>query len=601
MAEKKIMNRNKVFLSTIEFIKFTDSKHTGSMRMLILIYTFSVISSSLVLLQINSIRSLINGVSLKDIDMVTYAVFMIIAINIFLIPFFCLINEYMSYKLLVRMNEEIQTLAADNLLKCGFEDIKKHHSTDLLSTLYVSISKSLSAIVLVIKNMLSAICSSIVVIVYLFYKGPSLFFGVMAITALLSIALIPLMSKYKKYYSEEEKARLNVESFIQDSISGAEIIRTYSIKKMFSGIFLQRYKTFLKKAKMVSIINSAIMNVKFVIGLAGVLFIFSYGWILVVNGKMDIGALLAFVIGFWICVEPVARISILWSEYLQAVFHMEKVSEILNFSPEYEKNTEVCKDRDMIDLKAGKIHISFDKVCFKYGKDEVLNNISFDVKDNTVVAIVGPSGSGKTTLLNLLLGFEKPCSGLITINDRPMLQYGIESLRKVISFVPQEPVIFNTTFYNNIFSGKLGASKEEIIQAANLSGIHDFICSSKYGYFTPVSEGALNISGGEKQRIAIARALVRDPRILILDEPTSSLDSYNESLVNNIIARTKKTGIVFVVSHRMSTITNADLILFISKGKMAESGSHKYLMAKRGMYYKWITDDKEKCEGEMYG
>ncbi|HEY9060607.1 MAG TPA: ABC transporter ATP-binding protein [Pseudobacteroides sp.] len=594
------MNRSKVFSDTVAFMKAANSGGLGSLRMLLFIYLISMVSSSLILVQINSIRSLINGASLKDMPMIASALFMIVAINIILVPFLNIINEYMSSRLIVRMNEEIQALAMGKLMKCKMENIKKYHSNDLLSILYTSASKSLSGIVTVIKNLLSAVCSSAVVIGYLFYKGPSLFFGVMAITALLSIALIPLLSKYKKCYSEEEKARLKVESFIQDSISGAEIIRAYSIKKMFSELFLQGYGALLKKSKAVGIINSAITNVKFVIGLAGALFIFSYGWVLVVNGKMDVGALLAFVIGFWICVEPIARISILWSEYLQAAFHMGKVSEILSFRDEWENNIEIEKGGEASALEGGNIQISFDKVCFKYDKDEILKDISFEVHDNTIVAIAGPSGSGKTTLLNLMLGFEKPHKGQIAINGRPMLQYGIDSLRKLISFVPQEPVIFNTTFYNNILTGKLGATQEEITEAAKLSGINDFICSSRHGYFTQVNEGALNISGGERQRIAIARALIRKPRILILDEPTSSLDIYNESLVNEIIRSAKRTGIVFVVSHRMSTIKNADIILFLNKGRVEESGSHKSLMAKRGMYHKWITDNIEKCEGELY-
>jgi ABC-type transport system involved in Fe-S cluster assembly fused permease/ATPase subunit len=242
-------------------------------------------------------------------------------------------------------------------------------------------------------------------------------------------------------------------------------------------------------------------------------------------------------------------------------------------------------------------HVRFENVRFAYDPErEILHGVDIDVPAGTTVAVVGPSGAGKSTLSRLLFRFYDPTSGRITIDGQDIKLVGQESLRRAIGIVPQDSVLFNDTVGYNIGYGKDGASHEEVEGAARGAAIHDFIMSLPDGYDTRVGERGLKLSGGEKQRVAIARTLLKDPPILILDEATSALDSRTEAAIQETISAIERGRTSIVIAHRLSTVVDADQIVVLDAGRVAERGTHAQLLRRGGLYAEMLTRQQSERE-----
>jgi ATP-binding cassette subfamily B protein len=251
-----------------------------------------------------------------------------------------------------------------------------------------------------------------------------------------------------------------------------------------------------------------------------------------------------------------------------------------------------------VNLKVNKAHIRFEHVSFQYNEDrKILKDISFDIPPGHKVAVVGPSGAGKSTLARLLFRFYDVTSGNISIDGQNIREVTQESLRNNIGIVPQDTVLFNHSIEHNIRYAKLDATDEEVKQAAKHANIHDFISSLPEGYQTIVGERGLKLSGGEKQRIAIARVILKNPRILVFDEATSSLDSRSEQLILEALKAVAEKHTTLVIAHRLSTIIDADNIIVLDKGEVVEQGSHQQLLEKQGLYeHLWRLQQEEEAE-----
>ena len=235
-------------------------------------------------------------------------------------------------------------------------------------------------------------------------------------------------------------------------------------------------------------------------------------------------------------------------------------------------------------------------MCFSYDKKQILNNISFYIPEGSTTAIVGPSGSGKTTICNLIARFYDVNSGVITVGDKNIKDITCDSLLKNISMVFQKVYLFNDTIKNNILFGNPNASDNEVINAAIKAHCHEFISKLPNGYDTIIGDGGATLSGGEKQRISIARAILKDSPIIILDEATASVDPENEYLIQNAISSLTKGKTVIVIAHRLATIQDADQILVIDNGDVVQKGNHLELINQDGIYKNFISI-KESAEG----
>lgn len=304
-------------------------------------------------------------------------------------------------------------------------------------------------------------------------------------------------------------------------------------------------------------------------------------------GRVSAGDILVFISYLHSLYQPLNSITTTASTVQNAAANANRVTEILD--------TEVLvKDapnaRD-ISLRGD---VRYENVSFSYETSlPTLKNVSFEAKAGEVVALVGPSGAGKTTLANLLARFHDPSSGRVTIDGVDIRDIRLRSLREQIAMVLQEPFLFPITIAENIAFGKTDASREEIIEAAKAANAHDFIGRLPHGYDTVIGERGATLSGGEKQRLSIARAFLKDAPILILDEPTSALDAGAEHLLLGALDRLMKNRTTFIIAHRLSTIRNANLIIALNRGEVAERGRHPELMARNGLYAKLYRQQME--------
>jgi ATP-binding cassette subfamily B protein len=314
----------------------------------------------------------------------------------------------------------------------------------------------------------------------------------------------------------------------------------------------------------------------------------------VVDGTMTLGDLVlvnAFLLQLFI---PLNFLGIIYSQLKHALTDMHLMFDVLDRTPE------ITDRPGATVLDAGAGEIRFEHVSFAYEAERpILRDITFTVRPGQKVAIVGPSGAGKSTIARLLFRFYDIAAGRILINGQDISQVTQDSLRQAIGIVPQDTVLFNESLYYNIAYARPIATREDIVRAARLANLHEFISSLPQGYDTIVGERGLKLSGGEKQRVAIARAILKDPRILVFDEATSSLDSRSEQLILDALREAATHHTSLVIAHRLSTIVDADRILVMEGGRIIESGTHTLLLEQGGVYAKlWALQQEEKQQLE---
>jgi len=316
--------------------------------------------------------------------------------------------------------------------------------------------------------------------------------------------------------------------------------------------------------------------------------VIAYGCLLVSHNELTVGELFKFALYAVFVGSAMGSFPELYANIQKSVGASERVLEILD-----EKGENVSIDHAENEIKQ-KIegNIAFDNVNFHYPSRpeiEVLKGVSFEAQTGQKVAIVGPSGSGKSTMAALILQFYHPQSGTILFDHKPSDEYSLTDIRNQVAIVPQDVMLFGGTIQENIAYGKLSASKEDIIKAAQRANAHQFIMSFPEGYDTIVGERGVKLSGGQRQRIAIARALLKNPSILILDEATSSLDSESERLVQEALEELMKNRTSIIIAHRLSTIREADKIIVLEKGKVIESGNHEELIGNENGLYRYLS------------
>ncbi|ALA59924.1 lipid A export permease/ATP-binding protein MsbA [Nitrospira moscoviensis] len=406
--------------------------------------------------------------------------------------------------------------------------------------------------------------------------------------ATLSIVVIPMaavttvrMGKRLRILATRGQERMgDMASTLQEALAGIRMVKAYGREDQETERFRRSNKAFLDttmKAIQVSSLGSSHMEV---IGVVGVAAIVWYGGFLVINGTMTPGAFFSFLTAMFMAYTPIRKLSGANNTIQQALAAAERVYEVLDLETEQER------DRGTVVLAGHSHTVEFQQVSLRYESQAIhaVAGIDLSVKAGEVVALVGSSGSGKSTLVSLLPRFYEPTEGRILLDGLPLTAYTLQSLRAHIGIVSQDVVLFDDTIRNNIAFGRTGAMDVEIQQAAALAYAHDFIQRLPQGYDTIIGERGLKLSGGERQRLAIARAILRDPPILILDEATSALDTESERVVQLALANLMKNRTTLVIAHRLSTIQNADRIVVLSHGTIAEIGSHEELLRRGGLY-----------------
>ncbi len=374
-------------------------------------------------------------------------------------------------------------------------------------------------------------------------------------------------------------------SNIEETLGGLRIIKAFNAEGKVMKRFHDENQRFYHLSNAVARRQSLAHPMSEFRGTAAIALVLWFGGSLILSGRtsMDAAAFIYYMVIFYSIINPAKDLSKAAYSIQKGLASMERVDKILNA-----KNP-IVDPKDPVALPTRFGNIKYDNVSFSYGTNEVIKGVTLDIPAGATVALVGQSGSGKSTLADLLPRFYDVASGSVTIDGHDIRDMKVHDLRSLMGNVNQEAILFNDTFFNNIAFGVENATLEQVEEAAKIANAHEFIMASEHGYDTPIGDRGCRLSGGQRQRLSIARAVLKNPAILILDEATSALDSESENLVQQALDRLMKDRTTLVIAHRLSTIRNADMICVMHEGQIVERGTHDALLSANG-YYKHLVD-----------
>jgi subfamily B ATP-binding cassette protein MsbA len=405
--------------------------------------------------------------------------------------------------------------------------------------------------------------------------------------ALLCVLVLPLtfvpIAKFGKKIRhrglqvQERRAELN--TILQEALTGIRIVKAFVAEEYERLRFNRKNREAFRASVRIARVDALSSPVLEVLGGIGIMGIVVLGSFLVLRQIVSLGEFLVFVGALVSMFQPIKRLGGLNNTIQRGMAGVKRVFELMDTRPD------LLEAPDALPLPPVRGAVAFRGVSFAYdGAQPVLQNLSFEARPGELVAVVGSSGAGKSTLVNLIPRFYDPTAGRVEIDGTDVRRVTFRSLREQIGIVTQEIILFDDTVYNNIAYGQWGVAPERVREAARIAHAAEFIERLPQGYETRIGERGVRLSGGEKQRIAIARAVLRDPPILILDEATSALDAESERLVQDALDRLMKGRTTFVIAHRLSTIIRADKILVLEQGEIVETGTHQQLLEARGVY-----------------
>jgi ATP-binding cassette subfamily B protein/subfamily B ATP-binding cassette protein MsbA len=426
---------------------------------------------------------------------------------------------------------------------------------------------------------LLGIIGTLIAMIALDFKLSMLTFAVLPLMVLATIAF---RSVARKNYRKVRAAVSWTNSVLAESVNGVRVVQAFSRQERNYKTFKEYvnryfYETSLDAAKVASVFTPVVD----ILGAIATSLVVYVGGTAVLGESITPGVLIAFVLYVDRFFEPIRDLSRRFDTLQSTMAGGERILELLNTPVDVQ---DAANAKELGSIVGG---VRFENVSFHYSDDPtlVLDQIDLDVKAGETVALVGETGAGKTTIVKLLTRFHDPTDGCLRVDGVDLREVTQQSLRRQMGMVLQDPFLFNGSVKENILFGRLDASDEDVIAAAQAVGAHEFILGLKNGYETSVEEGGATLSVGQRQLISFARALLADPRILILDEATSSVDIQTEQIIQRALIKLLKGRTSFVIAHRLSTITSADRIVVIEGGKIAEEGTHSELLAKQGMYY----------------
>ncbi len=489
---------------------------------------------------------------------------------------------YLAKVILIRVGGEIQKILQlqimNSILVSSVEKVDKKHSGKFLSHINydAGLVKNLvtNTILLFTKDTLTLIG----LIAVMFYQNWKLAIFALIMIPLASIAAKSLGKRIGKVTTESQEISGFLNSFFLEIIRNHKIIKIFQTENYENerlSKIITSFKNKLVKIETVMTRATPIMETLTGLMIGGLIY---YSGSLIISGELELNNFFSFLAAMMLAYQPVRSLATLNMGVFQGISAAKRVLPIIN-SENIDPNTG-------LEFKLIRGDINFKDVSFKYAesKSNILNNVNINIKSGEMTALVGHSGAGKSTILNLIPRFYEPLDGNIIIDNIPVTEISLKSLRNNISLVSQDTTLFDDTIKNNIKYSKFDATEEEVIDAAKLSNCHEFISKMPQGYDTLIGENGLRLSGGEKQRVSIARAMLKKSKIILLDEATSSLDSETEEKIQNAINKLIKGRTTIVIAHRLSTVINSNKIYVIEKGKVIDEGNHNQLMNSSNIY-----------------
>ncbi|WP_151735252.1 ABC transporter ATP-binding protein [Paenibacillus tengchongensis] len=503
------------------------------------------------------------------------------------------LRMYITGALDAKSTSRLQVSMLGKLMKVSFKNLDRYHSADLISRINDSAAAAQHGINQKTIEMFGYVMQVALLIMYLLSLQPALTAGTLVICLLVPLVMLPFSSRMRSLYKERQQIEADQQMFVQDTVQGAEVVRAFSLAPKLQRQYSERVQQYLRVHKRLTRLEAIGYNLPFTVVLGGLLFVLSYGGYLVIGGSLDVGAVAAFLICFEQISGPLSKLSNLWTELQTSLAQGSRMFELLDLeeepaASEESRNAQTSATPNETETEYTRGYIQLKSVGFGYSGEQVLKNISLAIHPGKVTAFAGPSGSGKSTLLQLLLRVYPPDEGVIRCGGQDFAAIPLPEWRRQLAYVSQEPYLFSGTLYDNIAWGNPSAGREEVMEAAQNAGIHDFIMSTTRQYETVIGERGITLSGGERQRLSMARAFVRQPKLLLLDEPTAALDSYNEKIVQQALRKLMHGRTTVVIAHRLSTIQDADMIYYVGQGTITEAGTHQELIARQGHYYSMV-------------
>lgn len=433
-------------------------------------------------------------------------------------------------------------------------------------------------------QMIGGVLTAAISLGLLIYISPLMTLYVLVPVIIFGLISLKAFGKIRPIFRERGKINAEVTGRLTETLGGIRVIKGFNAEaqeiKTFEAGVERLYLNVKDSLTATSFVTS---SATFLLGLASA-GIMGIGGYMIMDGQMTFGDFLAFTLYLGFMIAPIVQMSNIGSQFTEAFAGLDRTEEIMN-TP-----LENASGKRTIQLPGLKGDIQFKNVSFAYeeGK-EVLKNISFHAPAGSVTALVGTSGSGKTTIAGLAASFLNPESGMITVDGVDLQQLTLDSYRSQLGVVLQDDFLFEGTIRENILFPRPSATESQLLQAVKAAHVHEFTDRFEKGLDTLIGERGVKLSGGQRQRIAIARAILADPRILVLDEATSNLDTESESLIQASLKELMQGRTTFVIAHRLSTIRQADQILVIEHGQIAEQGQHEELIEKKGRYYQLYT------------
>ena len=486
-------------------------------------------------------------------------------------------------KISLSISVDIQKKLTKQLINADLDELNKLSSGNHVSRIMNDVILIRDGFERTINNLVRDTFTVVALLFYLVWLDWLLSILVIVIYPLALRPVVRIGKQQKIIATSLQEQMEIVTSTLTEMFQGIRMVKSYNLENMeinrskgvLNSLFKKMFNLIIGRAKVLPILE--------ILGGVAAASVIGFASYRVSIGELSPGSVVGYVTALLMIAQPARALGTFNTVFQEALSALGRIYTQLNISPKVfslssAPNLKIAKNKPP--------KINFKAVSFGYNKkNNVLNDISFNVNSGSKVALVGQSGSGKSTIINLISRFYDPINGQILINEQNIKDVSINSLRKNISLVSQETIIYNKSFMDNIRFGNLDASDKTIKKAAMDADIHEFIANSLDGYNTIVGERGNTLSGGQKQRISIARAILKDAPILLLDEATSSLDAKTESEINKTLEKITKNKTTITIAHRLSTIINSDQIILISKGKIVDMGSHKELI-KSSDYYK---------------
>ena len=496
---------------------------------------------------------------------------------------FLYLNKQIIFAIQTKATKKLRDNVFNSIIEMHLDYFNKQRVGNLMNYVYndvLNVQASISTTFINLVQNPFAIFVYLAVLFALSWKLTLFAFGVSVII----FFVIRAVGKNVKTLARSFQSRMgDMNSVLQEKFNGIKVIKSSA----FEDIELKRFRSFTKDFRRIELQINRLRNIITPLNetllVAAIALVLWFGGLQVFSGDMTANELIVFAFSLYSAMGPIKMIGEANTSIQIGLLSAERLFEVMDADSEVVNGTRPI---------SGFSHtIRFDDVCFKYRKDDdalnVVDHVSFEIKKGEMAALVGQSGSGKSTIVDLLLRFYDVDSGSITIDGVDIREFDYKQLRRIIGVVSQEVILFNDTIEQNIAYGIHGDGNighDRITEAARLANAHEFIMDKPMEYETIIGDRGLQLSGGQRQRLAIARAMVKNPDLLVFDEATSALDNESEKVVQNAIDHALENRTALVVAHRLSTVKNADTIIVMEKGRVAESGSHEELLEKNGLY-----------------